>query len=211
MCFSASASFTTAAFLALVGVITIIRNRQTIFVLFASIPLLFAFQQFFEGVVWLSLTNPQYAMWESVMTKLFLFFAFVIWPIWIPLSLLCAEKQMRARQLLRYCLSIGTALALFLLIFLLKQPIVARIQTNNIDYHFSAPFEINFTAMLLYLIAIVVPFFISTHRLMRWFGTLFAVSFAISYLFYTQTHISVWCFFAAILSICVFALVPKER
>ena len=55
MCFSATASFTTALVLIPVGVYCVNKatSLQKSYWLFALMPLMFGVQQFFEGVVWL--------------------------------------------------------------------------------------------------------------------------------------------------------------
>jgi len=55
MCFSASASFAGGAVLTTIGVASVSKVSDPKQKLFAEIPLLFAFQQFAEGVVWLTL------------------------------------------------------------------------------------------------------------------------------------------------------------
>ena len=89
MCFSATASFTAAAVLALTGVISVASAPKKRWLLFALIPFLFSLQQFFEGVIWIN---------GGGSGNFFLFFAFVIWPIWIPVSLLLIEKKERSHR-----------------------------------------------------------------------------------------------------------------
>ena len=62
MCFSAAASFTAGAVLTGIGVATLRKVEHPTYYLFASIPLLFAVQQFSEGVLWLTLpsANPDF-------------------------------------------------------------------------------------------------------------------------------------------------------
>src|SRR6188768_3673276 len=59
----------------------------------ASIPLIFAVQQFTEGFLWLSLTSPRFAGLQSVATIVFLFFAQVVWPVWVPYAILKLEPK----------------------------------------------------------------------------------------------------------------------
>ncbi len=57
MCFSATASFTASFSLSVLGVATPTQTTSKKQLLLATFPLLFAIQQFFEGVVWLNLDN----------------------------------------------------------------------------------------------------------------------------------------------------------
>jgi hypothetical protein len=61
MCFSASASFGAGAALTVLGVLSLRKSESRSHIMFASIPLLFAAQQFTEGFVWLSFINPKFA------------------------------------------------------------------------------------------------------------------------------------------------------
>jgi len=54
--------------------------------------------------------------------------------------------------------------------------------------------------MGLYLLSITISPIFSTHRLVQVFGVLALLSFGAAYYFYAVWFISVWCFFAAILS-----------
>jgi hypothetical protein len=58
--------------------------------------------------------------------------------------------------------------------------------------------------MVLYLAATCGSFFVSSHPFVRLFGVLALVSFVLSYLFYARALVSVWCFFAAILSVVIY-------
>ena len=54
--------------------------------------------------------------------------------------------------------------------------------------------------MTLYLLVTTVSPLLSTHGVVKVFGALALLSFGAAYYFYTTWFISVWCFFAAILS-----------
>ena len=55
MCFSASASFVTAAITGAIGIVTLTRVNEPRELPFAATPLLFALQQAVEGLLWLNL------------------------------------------------------------------------------------------------------------------------------------------------------------
>lgn len=58
--------------------------------------------------------------------------------------------------------------------------------------------------MMLYLLSATVSPILSTHRMVRVFGVLALLSFGAAYYFYATWFISVWCFFAALLSAVVY-------
>ena len=58
--------------------------------------------------------------------------------------------------------------------------------------------------MTLYLLSTAVSPLLSTHRMVVVFGALALLSFGAAYAFYATWFISVWCFFAALLSAVVY-------
>ena len=68
--------------------------------------------------------------------------------------------------------------------------------------------------MTLYLLSTAVSPMLSTYRMVKAFGYLALLSFALVYYFYANWFISVWCFFAALLSAAIylhFVLQKAER
>ena len=65
--------------------------------------------------------------------------------------------------------------------------------------------------MSLYLLSTTVSPIFSTHRIVKIFGVLALLSFAAAYFFYAAWFISVWCFFAAILSVSVLLHLALRR
>jgi hypothetical protein len=81
-------------------------------------------------------------------------------------------------------------------------PIFSRPTGQHIEYvspHFFAA-----VTMTLYLLSTALSPLLSTHRMVVVFGVLALVSFGAAYAFYATWFISVWCFFAALLSAAVY-------
>lgn len=89
MCFSATASFLTAAALLPIGLETLrlARQRSPRLLPLAATPLLFAAQQAVEGWLWLGQRGmaPVAVVMPAAIT--YLGFAFALWPVWLPLLL----------------------------------------------------------------------------------------------------------------------------
>ncbi|BBD55635.1 DUF6629 family protein [Planktothrix agardhii] len=85
MCFSATASFTASFSLSVLGVATPTQTTSKKQLLLATFPLLFAIQQFFEGVVWLNLDNQSSRVYY-IGIYVFLVFATAFWLIICPIS-----------------------------------------------------------------------------------------------------------------------------
>lgn len=208
MCFSATASFTAGIPLLIVGVMAIQRVRNRKELLYALIPMLFAIQQLIEGALWL--TFPAKApLLNMVLTYAYSIFSHVIWPMYIPVAVLLLESTAWRRKVLFAIALVGTFIGLYLLYYLVRFPIVAEVKGHHIVYispHFHA-----LHAMGLYLLGTCISSLFSSHRMVKLFGAAAFLSFMIAYAIYATWFISVWCFFAAILSWIVLLYFPSTQ
>ena len=201
MCFSATASFSAGTILLGLGTLTLKSARRPRELGFAAIPLLFAVQQLSEGVIWLTFRNEAPQL-NAVMTYVYSFFSHVLWPVYVPVAVLLMEPSEWRRRALLVFVATGVAVGAYLLYFLIAFPIVSRPTGQHIEYvspHFFAA-----VAMTLYLMSTTFSPILSTHRMVKVFGVLALLSFAAAYFFYAIWFISVWCFFAALLSAVVY-------
>ena len=200
MCFSATASFTAGAALLVIGAVTTSRVRRGAEVPFALIPGLFGVQQLVEGALWLTFPDNTSLM-NSVLTHAFSFFSHVLWPIYVPIAVLLLEPEARRRKVLMAIAVGGAGVSLFLLYFLVTEPVVSEVVGRHISYK-SPHFYIT-AVMVLYVLATCVSSFVSSCKTIRWFGAATFVALVATYVFYAFWFISVWCFFAAVLSTIV--------
>ena len=200
MCFSAAASFTAGAALSAVGVLTVRRSRGAAELPVALVPLLFGIQQITEGVVWLGLDNdlPNVTSWA---TYVYSMFSHVLWPFFVPFAILLVETSRRRRKMLSVFLLLGLGVALYLLFFIVRFPVTARVVGRSIFYD-SPHFYIG-AVLVIYLLATCVSGLFSTHRCISIFGALAFILAIAAYQVSAQTFVSVWCFFAAILSLLI--------
>ena len=201
MCFSATASFSAGAVLLGIGTLTVQSAHRRREMPLAAIPLLFAIQQLSEGVIWLTFRYDAPQL-NVAMTYFYSFFSHVLWPIYVPVAVLLIEPLRWRRTVLLGFVAAGLAAGLFLLQILLTFPVVSRPTGQHMEYvspHFFAA-----TVMTLYLLAATVSPMFSSYRLVKVFGVLALLSFAAAYGFYAIWFISVWCFFAALLSAVIY-------
>lgn len=201
MCFSATASFSAGVVLVGLGTLTLRAVRDPRELLLASIPLLFGIQQLVEGVIWLTF-RYEAPLLNSVMTHLFAFFSHVLWPVYVPAAVLLIEPPGWRRTALAVFVACGFAVGAYLMYTLVAFTVVSRPTGQHIEYvspHFFAA-----AVMSLYLLSTTVSPLFSTYRLVRVFGVLALLSFGAVYYFYAAWFISVWCFFAAILSVIIY-------
>ena len=201
MCFSAGASFGASAVVAVAGVISTRRIKHSEQIMFAAIPLIFAAQQLIEGLVWLTFTEPEYHPWQRIPVNLYLILAQVIWPVWVPLSILKIEGDPKHRYRLRilsYCSFILAPLQAYRLF---AYPSTVEVTTHHIHYglDFSIPY-FGLILNLVYFITTIVPPFLSSRKPVIVLGVLNLASFVLTVLFFEGNVISVWCFFAALIS-----------
>lgn len=211
MCFSTTASFSAGIVLAAIGIASIKKVQNPKHYAFASIPLIFSIQQFTEGVVWLSLSNTAYAAYLPAATCGFLLFAHIVWPVWAPFSFLLLEKDAKAKTRLYLFLGTGIVISVYFLYCLVFFKVSANIVEHHIFYGLDYPPSLTLLASGLYFIVTVIPSFFSKIKQMNWFGFAVAMSYVISILFFEQFVISVWCFFAAIISVLVYFIMNEVQ
>ena len=204
MCFSATASFAAGAVIAVTGVATMAKVSKPSQRLFASIPFLFAIQQIAEGSLWLSLQNAGQGIVQKISTYLFLIPADVLWPILIPLSIILMEENSRRRHVLKIFLYAGILLSIYYSICMLLFKVNPVIMNCHIYYGGTFPEKLMMPAFLLYVTVTITPLFISSVKKMYIFGILMFVACVVSVIFYTINVTSVWCFFAALLSVMIY-------
>lgn len=211
MCFSASASFGAGAILSVIGVLSLKKGQSRSEIAFAAIPLIFSIQQISEGFLWLALTKPEYAWLQQFTTYTFLTFAQVIWPIWVPVSILLLEKKEQRRTIQKIIVAIGAAVSIYLGFCLFTYNVEARVEAYHISYKLNFPAYFSGLGSLLYIIATVTPPYFSSINRMWTLSTAIFISYIITAVFYIDYIISVWCFFASIISITVLVIMSEVR
>ncbi len=207
MCFSAQASFLASGALIALGSYALKKIKTKASRPLALIPFFFGIQQASEGVVWLTYNNPDYALITTIATGVFMLFAFLFWPIWMPLTVLCLEKKMARKHILYILLGVGIAVAATLMYALLLSGVQPEISCSHIYYNVALPAMFNYWGPFLYCIATIIPLLISTKKHMPLLGVGLFFSVVATYYFYTAFFTSVWCFFAAVLSLSIITLI----
>ncbi len=201
MCFSATASFTAGAALSVVGGLTVHKSRGKIELPVALVPLLFGIQQLTEGVLWISLSHDLPTL-TTVATYVYSMFSHVLWPIFVPFAILLVETSRWRKQALGVFQALGLAVGLYLLYFLVRFPVTAHVHGRSITY--DSPHFYIIGVIVVYLLATCVSGLFSTHRCVNVFGLLAFILAIAAYQVSVTTFVSVWCFYAAILSLLVY-------
>jgi hypothetical protein len=213
MCFSATASMAMGVALCGVGIACLASAPSRRSLAFAAFPLCFGLQQLTEWGVWTALERGDGAA-LSCSTSAFSFLAEIFWPIYAPFAVWLIEPEQSRRRAMAACIAVGAAVASALLYGLIDQPVAAELQSAHIAYHWPHYPQLGGVSLfvptiLLYLTAVCLSLMLSSDRLIRWIGGSMLASFVVTYLFYQEWLISVWCFFAAGLSALVWIWVTR--
>src|SRR3990167_867760 len=208
MCFSASSSFTATFFLVSIGILTLSKTKDKSQIMLASIPFFFGIQQAFEGIVWLTISDPS-CLAHKISAFLFLIFAMGVWPMYIPISFALLETGFR--KIILFLLElIGMAISAYLIYFMIINGITTVQIKHSIFYNigkivqFSPQIDV-----LIYCIPTILPFFISRIKYTKIVGASIFISMIVAYYVKEETFGSIWCFFAALLSIFILFLIRE--
>lgn len=218
MCFSMEASFTVSAALVPAWVYctrAALRCRRRAFLLVAMIPLVFSVQQFSEGLVWVGMERHDPALVQSA-SLWFLFFALSFWPLWLPFTALCLEKHASQRRILAGITLLGLVWSCVIFGPLVWNPddwLRTNVVEHSLQYSFpNAPaFRVwpqDFLRWCYVLIGAAALIICSRKDFQR-FGMLLAGAAALSRIVFWYAFASVWCFFAALLSLYLCLLFRK--
>ncbi|MDB2414217.1 hypothetical protein N9W34_00420 [Rickettsiales bacterium] len=198
MCFSPEVSFVAGVVIASIGIATLRKVAYREEILFAAIPLLFASQQFIEGSLWLVLQKGGMPMPQYWLTQIFSAYAGIIWPILVPLSIFMIEGNEDRKKVLGLLFIMGFGIAIYMAYGMMVGEISSQVVGHCIQYNY--PLSQGHYVKWIYLAIVGLPFFLSRHPILHKIGIINIIMFFIAYYAYTETYVSVWCFFAAVIS-----------
>lgn len=207
MCFGPVASFTASAFLASMGTVILKNIRAKKEPLFAAFPMLFAIQQFIEGVLWLAVKSGKSEALVHDLTFGYLTLAYSLWPILCPASVYAIEYDRKRRKILRLFIFLGLATSAYLLFFIIRNPVYTSVVNCSIHYKTFIAGIRWFTGV--YILVTILPYFLSSHRSILIFGIPNLIFCAMAYFVYQIVFISVWCFSAALISTNLYFFLRK--
>lgn len=206
MCFSATASFIASAALITTGIYTsrLAYKKNKYYLPLSTIPLFFGIQQCMEGIIWTDYTTGNFTGAHNA-ALVYLFFAFAWWPFYLPFSIYLIEEKKKRKKIILGLMGLGLLIGFgFYLTVLLRQPgfEVSTLQ-HTIVYH---THESNTTMLLytlVYIFIVLTPLMLCSHKLIKVLGSLLLISVIISFIGYAYAFCSVWCFFAALISLYI--------
>lgn len=216
MCISASVSYGAAVVLVSSGLHALylsLRLKKPYW-LIALIPVFFGVQQAFEGRVWQLVASGEAR--DAVPYALgFLFFSHFFWMGWIPLSSYRVEPEIIRRRIFIGISTTGAIIGAVIILSLFTHPewLAVVVKEQAIVYKITSPLRgqlsLPVPASAIYALIILVPLLASSHRHLRLFGWLILASVLFASVFYAYAIISVWCLFAALLSLYLVVMIRK--
>ena len=209
MCFSATASFTATALLVPFGIYAgkVAQAKDSRYLPLAVFPLAFGIQQGFEGLEWLGLEGDRADM-VRLGALLFLLFSHGFWLVWPALTVFILEQRPWAKKLILALTVMGFLFGLSLYAPFLLYPdwLSVTLTSGSIDYQTQVIYDRFFPreiTRLIYMVIVLGPLCLSELTQLKILSGLIALSTIVTYWFFNYAFISVWCFWAAIVSLYV--------
>ncbi|MBY4570120.1 hypothetical protein ACN95_08830 [Gordonia sihwensis] len=210
MCFSATASFVGAGVITAVGATTLCLVRDVRQLPFAALPLLFGVHQALEGWTWLALGDRSEALLSGAGVHMWVMFAWAVLPAYIPWAVWLMESEPHRRRLQTVPLGVGAVLAVYMLYLAIQPGISVAVVDGNLDYRLGVPFSAAWLAVP-YVFATCVAPMSSSHRYVVAMGAGNLVAMSVAAVMNAAGYASIWCTFAAFLSLIVFAHFAVEQ
>jgi hypothetical protein len=214
MCISATVSYSAAVVLVSTGIYAVRQSGRLPYpyLMWALVPVFFGIQQAFEGRVWQMLDAGD-ANAALPFALGFHFFSHFLWLWWLPLCSYLVEPEKTGtlgkirKRVMGGLFLFGAGAGTLVYSVMLFHPewMTIAVKAHAIVYNFSVPYRstihLPITPVMLYGLIILVPLFSSSHRQIRVFGVLVVLSMALASVAYNEAFVSVWCLFAALLSL----------
>lgn len=216
MCFSATASFAMGGALIPIGIAAIVKARQSRgrWLPFSVYPLAFGLQQGFEGLVWIAMQQSDSSMLFCG-SRGFLFFSHFFWPAWAPVSVWLCEPDPERKKWAGRLSVVGIAygMLIYLPSVIWRDWTIVQIAQHSLVYKTPALWDypmVQLATRVIYAVIVLGALFLSSLAAIRLFAVLIAFSLALTFAFYAYAFISVWCFFAAVLSLYLFGVIARD-
>jgi hypothetical protein len=202
MCFSPQADLVGGVVLAVIGIDVAlnVRNRRD-HLAFAALPLLFAAHQLTETFVWWGLQGHVPSAVGTVATWIYLLFAFVVLPTYVPLAIRALEPPGRRRDIMTGFVALGGAVSLLLFGAMIRGPVSASLGMHHIAYNIRLDAGLPIVAA--YIAATCVSAIFSGYRHIAIFGVVNLIAVAVLARLTIDGFASLWCGWAALTSLAI--------
>ncbi|MDQ2849930.1 MAG: hypothetical protein M3Y49_04200 [Actinomycetota bacterium] len=208
MCFSIQADLVSGAALLPVGVLTLREVRHKRELPFAALPLLFAFHQLIEALVWAGEQGQVSPCVQQAAAFSYVLFALPVLPTLVPIAVLMLEPRGSRLRVAPFA-AIGIVVSADLLHSLLQGPLTIDVHRHALVYNL--PLSHGIIVAVFYVVAVVGPSVLSGYRSIIVFGVANLVGLIAVALLYTRSFASLWCVYAALTSVLIFIHMRLRR
>lgn len=152
--------------------------------------------------MWLGLNGTVGKIALDHMAFLFTMYAQGVLPLLMPLAVLLMEPPGRCRRAMVLLTCIGAMAAVWDAVGLIAYPSRTFVQCHSIAYR--NPLTGNLFISCLYVLAMCGSLLLSSHRVIRLYTLLNVIGLTITQLVREFAFASVWCFYAATLSVIIY-------
>lgn len=201
MCFSAEADFVSGAVIGAIGLATLTQVEKPREIPLAVLPLALALHQVVEGFVWRDLdTGPNHS--TGVAVYLYLAFAWVVIPVFLPFAIMLLEPPGRRRRQIGALVAVGGVAAVYLAAGIVGGDVSAHTVEHTIQYGGAGQYATAVTG--LYIVATCGAPLLSSFRAIVWFGIANVVTVTTIAVIQIEGFTSVWCLWAAVVSVLIY-------
>ncbi|OBB78957.1 hypothetical protein A5760_21430 [Mycobacterium colombiense] len=206
MCFSITADLVVGTALVPVAVATLREVKHWREVPFALLPTVFAVHQFIEAAVWPNgVVSPGMA---NVAMRAYVFIALPLLPALVPWAILMLEPRGARLRVAPFAV-LGTVVSVYLAVVVLTEPVTVTKGPHALQYQTGV--SDGYVWAALYVIAVIGPALMSGYRSIVVFGLANLVGLTVVAIVYTQAFASLWCIYAAALSVLALVHMVRRR
>ena len=167
----------------------------------AVLPLAFALHQIAEGFVWRDLDSGA-AHSTGVPVYLYLAFAWVVLPVFAPFAIMILEPPGRRRRAIGGLVVLGAIAGAYLAAALVRGDVSAHAVEHTVQYGGAG--RLATVATVLYIVATCGAPLLSRYRAIVWFGVANVVAVAAFAIVQAEGLTSLWCTWAAVVSVLIY-------
>jgi hypothetical protein len=174
-----------------------LRGRDT-HLLLAALPLLLGAHQVIESLVWWGLEGDVPHSVGRVAMWVYLAIALVVVPVFVPLAILRLELSARRRSLIAVFALLGTIVAVFFLVQMVRGPVTVRLGSYHLAYSIGLQNAVPIVG--LYIVATCGSLLLSGYRHVVVVGVANLAAVVVLARLTADGFASLWCFYAALVS-----------
>lgn len=207
--FFAILNFTLSGAIFVVGILTLNKVSTPKEVVFASLPLFFALHQFTQGFVWLGMEGLINHRALEMAETLFVFYAQGILQFLVPLAVWLLEPKGWRKNIIGLLMGLGAFLMAYSLYGLSIKPTQVSV-VHGVLYYYN-PMTDHLWLGLGYVLTTCGSLILSRSIAIQLFGWLNFIGLSFIYLVNPYGLTSVWCLYAAVVSVLLYFYFVERR